>query len=282
VIQENIDVTLNLMNNNGGSITGRVAGIGHSISFNNNTGTVFFDVTGKNQNIESNNNTGTIELHLIGFSVGVYSNNNSGDIRSYLYNSARMVVNNNSGTIHTRHYDSNISSFEDNYGEIIDCVFEKPGTYEITSITSSVTYRGCKFGHGAGTFVFPGDIGYSNKELLANSSSFDITIDHTGLVLDLTSTYAGIITLTYSSPTLSIDSIITDRTFPIKFKPKTGLALTISETPISLLTSDYLIVSSVSGIILNGDTDDHITFQRSTSEVSPYVYLKQIDFRNNL
>lgn len=196
VVQHNIFNTINTLNNTG-YIAGVDNGIGTDIDASVNNGLIYFSINGVEQNVFIPENTGTIELNLNGFMNGVFGPGNSGFVKTYLYNNSFLDFVNNSGDVISRHYDASYSNFSDNEGSIYHAEVAKGCNVQI-ALQNGQFHEYCKYA-ALGSYEFPNDISYSNKELSNTGSTFDadLSVDVDGVMITPPN-YAGLIKLSTS------------------------------------------------------------------------------------
>jgi hypothetical protein len=265
VVCQNSNVNnLNLLNNLG-TISGHVVGNYANIDLTFNRGTIFFDITGDNQNLTCQNNNGYIQVHLIGFSTGLNANNNEGTIVTYLYNSSFVQANNNTGgIIFTRYYDQSIVNHDDNHGGITYCKFESNCNL-ILSLHNTISHNYNNYSFNSAPLTFNPDVSYSNKSISNSESSFDMTLDITGLTdVDLANNYyIGTVYCQSSNSTEEINRVINYiPNLPLAIRPYNNLSLTVTGTPFSSIEGGQFLMSDPS-FVLDGAKGDLITMEPS-------------------
>lgn len=261
IIIDCLNSNINLLNNRG-SITGNITGKNSYISIAQNTGNVYFSLNRTNNYLQLNTNTGYADIHIAGYSSGMDADNNSGTIVVYIYDESEMSASNNSGIIKARYYDGSYVQHSSNAGNIIDGYFAY-GFNGTIVLNSGITHNKCVYNNSLQSFIWDSAVNYDKKVITNLGSTFDKTIDITGVTtLNISCNYCGIINLV-GSTTEGIDTIINYPTivsFRVNFTPI--LAFTVTGTPAGLMVNGGIALSSIA-FVGNGSYGDFITFENA-------------------
>lgn len=257
-IVQNGDSYMNVQNCWGMS---SISGVDNSrnsiINFNQNNGGIYFSITGNQQTIDCVDNLSSIELNINGFNIGVYAQRNIGEIKAYLYNNSYLQANNTHATsiIQVRLYDQSHLYTDYNAGIILNGEFSKECIATIL-LEEGTTHENCKYAMN-GTFVFPTDVNYYEKELTASKSTFnhEMFIPVGSLVIP---NYAGVIRFTNGEPGTSV---ITDISAAMSF-PRTFTVSTGSDGTVTFNNSvDLVFPNPTTTVTLAANDADFITFK---------------------
>ncbi len=122
---------------------------------------------------------------------------------------------------------------------------------------------------------------HADEQINGKFSTMSMFIDISGdTIIDLTAyPYIGIVTLTSSNSTETIDNILLSDNVKVEFRPENSLTVTFTGTAVSSLSTDGEIIMPTSTLAINGSNGENATFMKHT--ISGIDVAKQIDANNS-